>query len=111
MREDKQLIVLTHLSQLLSFITGFGGLIVPLIIWVTQKETVFQMDEQGKRIINFQISMLIYCIVCIPFIFILIGIPALILLGLLSLILPIVNAVKASNGELPTYPLTISFLK
>ena len=29
-REDNQLLVITHLSQLLTFITGFGGLIVPL---------------------------------------------------------------------------------
>jgi len=111
MREDKQLIVLTHLSQLLTFITGFGGLIVPLIIWATQKENVYQMNEQGKHIINFQISVFIYCLICIPLIFILVGIPALIVLGILSLIFPIINAIKASNGESPRYPLTISFLK
>ena len=47
-RENKQLLVLTHLSQLLDIITGFGGFIVPLILWLTQKDTVVNMDENGK---------------------------------------------------------------
>ena len=69
MRTDNQLLVITHLSQLLTFVTGFGGLIVPLVLWVTQKEKVYQMDEQGKAIINFQLSMIIYAILCIPAIY------------------------------------------
>jgi len=30
---------------------------------------------------------------------------------LVSIVLPIMNALKASNGEIPVYPLTITFLK
>ena len=50
MRKDNQLIVITHLSQLLDLITGFGGFIVPLILWLTNKEKVYTMDEHGKSI-------------------------------------------------------------
>ncbi len=111
MREDNQLIVLTHLSQLLCFFTGFGGLIAPLIIWATQKDNVFKMDAQGKSIVNFQISLLVYSLLCIPLIFVFgLGILLLIILGILALVLPIMNAVKASNGESPTYPLSLSFI-
>lgn len=59
-RTDNQLLFITHLSQLLTFITGFGGLIAPLIIWATQKESVDGMDEHGKSIINFQLSIIVY---------------------------------------------------
>lgn len=112
MREDNQLLVLTHLSQLLTYITGFGGLIVPLIIWVTQKDKVFKMDEQGKQIVNFQISIFIYAILCIPAILLLgLGIIALIVIGIIALVFPIMNAIKASNGEPVNYPLSITFLK
>ena len=38
MREDKQLLVLTHLSQLLDFVSGVGGFIVPLVIWLIKKD-------------------------------------------------------------------------
>jgi len=111
MRQDNQLIVITHLSQLLTFITGFGGLIVPLIIWATQKESVFMMDEQGKRILNFQISLILYAILCIPLILIFgLGIVGLTLLGLISIIFPIVNAIKASHGQTPNYPISLNFI-
>jgi len=111
MRKDNQLIVITHLSQLLTFVTGFGGLIVPLILWATQKDKVLEMDEQGKRIINFQISMLIYAIICIPAILLIgLGILGLIAIGFISLIFPIINAIKANNGESPTYPLSFNFI-
>ena len=110
MRQDNQLLVITHLAQLLTFLTGFGGLIVPLVIWVTQKENVYKMNEQGKHIVNFQLSMLVYTIICIPLVFILVGIFGLIVLGIISFIFPIINAIKASHGENPTYPLSLNFI-
>ena len=111
MKQDNQLIVLTHLSQLLTFITGFGGLIVPLIIWVTQKESVFQMEEQGKRILNFQISLVLWSLICIPLILALgLGFIGLLVLAFVSFIYPIINAVKASRGETPIYPLSLNFI-
>lgn len=111
MRTDNQLLVVTHLSQLLTFVTGFGGLIVPLVLWVTQKEKVYQMDEQGKRIINFQLSIIIYAILCIPAILLLgLGILGLIVIGVISFIFPIINAIKASNGETPKYPISLNFI-
>jgi uncharacterized Tic20 family protein len=111
MREDNQLLVITHLSQLLTCITGFGGLIVPLILWVTQKDKVYKMDEHGKRILNFQLSLIVFAILCIPAILLLgLGILGLIVIGLISIAFPIINAVKASNGESPRYPLSINFV-
>lgn len=110
LREDKQLLVLTHLSQLLDYVTGFGGFIVPLILWVVNKDRVIDMDEHGKSIINFQISIFIYAILCIPAVFLLgLGILGIIVIGVLAFVLPIVNAVKASNGEKPNYYISIPF--
>lgn len=112
MREDKQLLVITHLSQLLDLITGIGGFIVPLVLWLTQKDKVFGMDEHGKMILNFQISMFIYAIVSVPLIILFgLGIFFLIAIGIIVLVFPIINAIKVSNGEMPNYPLSIQFLK
>ncbi|MDX1762401.1 MAG: DUF4870 domain-containing protein, partial [Christiangramia sp.] len=62
--------------------------------------------------LNFQISLFIYSIVCIPLILLFgLGLIGLIIIGLIALILPIMNALKVSNGEMPYYPLTIEFLK
>ncbi|MFT5216313.1 MAG: putative Tic20 family protein [Glaciecola sp.] len=111
MRQDRQLIVLTHLSQLITLVVGFGSLILPLILWITNKEKVDQMDQHGKNIINFQLSLLIYSIICIPLILLLgLGLLGLIVLAFVAVIFPIINAVKASNGETPTYPLSINII-
>src|SRR5690606_4928157 len=111
MRKDNQLLVVTHLSQLLTFVTGFGGLIVPLILWATQKDKVLQMDEQGKRIVNFQLSLIIYAIICIPAILLLgLGIIGLIIIGFIFLIFPIINYIKDNNWESTTYPLSFNFI-
>ena len=43
--------------------------------------------------------------------FVIIGFLLLLVLGVLSIVCPIIAAIKANNGEVWTYPLTISFLK
>lgn len=111
MREDNQLLVITHLSQLLDYVTGFGGFIVPLILWLTNKDRVYTMDEHGKAIMNFQISIFIYCIISIPLIFLFgLGIVTLILTAIIALVFPIINAVKASQGEAPNYPFSLPII-
>ncbi len=111
-KTDNQLLAITHLSQLLDYVTGFGGLIVPLILWVTQKDKVVEMDEHGKSILNFQLSVLIYCIISIPLIlFFGLGIFILLAVGIAAFIFPIINAIKASKGELPNYPMSINIIK
>lgn len=112
MRTDKQLLVITHLSQLLNHVTLFGGFIVSLVLWLTQKDNILHMDEQGKAVINFQISVFIYLILCIPLIFLFgIGILGLIIVGIMGLVFPIINAIKVSNGERPNYPLSFTIIK
>lgn len=111
MKEDKQLLVLTHLSQLLDFVTGIGGFVVPLILWLTKKDEIKNMDAHGKAILNFRISMFIYILICIPLILFLgLGIIGLIAIGFFYLIFPIINAIRASNNEAPKYPFTIKFM-
>ncbi|MCF7568148.1 DUF4870 domain-containing protein [Sabulilitoribacter arenilitoris] len=111
MRQDNQLLVITHLSQLITLITGFGSLLLPLVLWLTQKEKVYQMDVHGKNIINFQLSLIVYAIICIPLILLFgLGLLGFIILGIISVVFPIINAIKANNGETPTYPLSLNFI-
>lgn len=110
-RKDNTLLSVTHLSQLLHYVTGFGGFIVPLIIWLTSRRTVEGMDEHGKSVINLQLSLLLYILISIPAILLLgLGILGLIGVAILGFVLPIVNAVKAANGESPSNFLTIPFV-
>ena len=111
MRDDRSLIIMAHLSQLVTLLTGFGSLILPLILWVTQKDKVYQMDAHGKKIINFQLSLIVYCIICVPLILLFgLGLLGFLLLGIVAIVFPVINAIKASNGDTPSYPLSIKFL-
>ena len=107
-REYRNLLVITHLSQYLDFVTGFGGLLVPLVIWLTTKDTVIGMNEHGKSVINFQLSLILYLIIGILLFGL--GILLLVFAGILSLVMPAINSIRASNGESPSYFGTIRFI-
>ena len=110
-RTDNQLLALTHASQLLTYVTGFGGLIVPLVIWFSSKDTVEGMDKHGRAIINFQLTMLLWLAISIPAILLFgLGLLGLLFVGIVGFIVPIVNAIKAANGEEPSYFSTIKFI-
>lgn len=110
LREDRQLLTITHLTQLLGYVIGFGSLIVPLIIWLSSRNSVQDMDMHGKAIMNLQLSLIVYIIIGIPAI-LLLGLGILILIGaaVLGFVLPIVNAVRAGQGEPPSQFMTIPF--
>ena len=110
-RTDTSLLVLTQLSQLLTYVTGFGGLIVPLILWLTQRDQVEGMNEHGKSIVNVQLTLLLIAVLSIPAILLFgLGILSLIYVGIIGFILPIINAIKASNNKPPSYFSTIRFI-
>ena len=101
-----------HLAALAQFIgIPFGCILGPLVVWLIKKDEHPFIDAQGKAALNFQISMAIYMLVAALLIFVLIGFPLLVALGIFDLIMIIVASVKASKGESHKYPLAISFVK
>lgn len=111
MKRNKELLAVTHLSQLLDLVTLIGGFITPLLIWALKKDEVVGMDEQGKAILNFRISMFFYFLLCFPLIlFFGLGLLGFCVIGIFYAIFPIINAYKAYHNEEPNYPFTINFL-
>ncbi len=103
--------MLCHLSAFAGYFFPFGGIIGPLICWLTRKDESQWVDQNGKQSMNFQLSILLYMVLSIPLIIIIIGIPILIFLGFLEVICIIIASVKASKGEEFKYPVTIPFLQ
>lgn len=60
--------------------------------------------------INFQLSLIIYTLVAIPFCLILIGYAFIFLLYVFGFIFVIMAAISADRGDYYRYPLTIRFL-
>ena len=101
-----------HLSALAVFLgIPFGNILGPLVIWLIKKDESAFVDDQGKEALNFQISITIYFFAALLLMFIIIGIPIMIGLGIFQLIIVIVAAVKANNGEKFRYPVCIRFIQ
>lgn len=102
--------MLAHLSALAGFIIPFGNVIGPIVVWQIQKDKSAFVDYHGKESVNFQITLTIgYCIGFL-LIFIIVGVPVLILLGLAGLVFSIIAGVKANNGEFYKYPFSFRFI-
>lgn len=98
---------------ILSHLSGFIGVgfILPLVVYFAMRDDSEYVAANARAALNFHLSLLIYGLCCIPLIFVLIGIPLLIVLGLGSLVLSIIAAIKASDGGCYHYPLCIPFFR
>ena len=99
---DKIWSMLSHLSALLGV-----GFLLPLVVYLAMRKESEYVAANAREALNFHITVLIYGLCCIPLVFILIGIPLLIVLGLGSLVLAIIATIKASDGQCYRYPLTL----
>ena len=105
-------LILCHASALLGLFFHFlGHIFGPLIVWLVKRAESPEIDAHGKESLNFQLSMLIYDAVALILCIVLIGIPILLVLWVLNTVLVIVASIKASDGDLYRYPLTIRFIK
>lgn len=102
--DENTMALLIHVTAI------FTGIIGPIIIWAIKKDESEFIDYHGKEAINFQITLYIAAFVSFLLIFVLIGIPLLLLIFLAQFVLPIMAAVSASRGERFRYPLTLRLL-
>jgi uncharacterized Tic20 family protein len=100
-----------HLSAFAGYFFPFGGIIGPLICWISRKDESEWVNLNGKASLNFQLSMLLYTVLLIPLCFIIVGIPLLIALGILEVVCIIVASIRAAKGEVFKYPISIPFIQ
>lgn len=104
--------VICHASALIGFfIPAAGHILGPLIVWLAKRSDSVEIDEHGKEAVNFQISMLIYSFVAAVLCLVLIGFALLVVLHILNVVFVIVASVRASEGQMYRYPLTIRLIK
>lgn len=101
---------LLHLSQFAGYVLLPGaGLVLPIVIWQIMKQELPGLDDHGRNVANWIISFIIYLAISIGLSIVLIGIPLILALVVCALIFPILGALKANEGEVWKYPLTIEF--
>lgn len=62
--EDKNVLKMLSLSQLTFLVFPLLGVIIPMAIWILQKDKVKHVDVLGKAILNFQITWVIALFTC-----------------------------------------------
>ncbi len=100
-----------HLSAFAGYFFPFGGIIGPIICWISRKDESEWVNANGKSSLNFQISILLYTVLAIPLCLIIVGIPILLALVVLEFICVIIASIKAAKGEVFKYPLSIPFIQ
>jgi uncharacterized protein len=109
--QTRQWALFLHLSQLIGLFVPLAGLIAPILIWQIKKTELPGIDAHGKIVVNWMISEILYFVVCVILVFVIVGIPLLIALCVTAIVFPIVGGIKANNGEVWKYPMSIKFFK
>ena len=60
---ERNIAALTHLSTFSQYFIPFGNYIFPIILWTSKKEQSEFVDHNGKQVLNFQLSILIYSLI------------------------------------------------
>lgn len=104
-------LMLMHLSQFASWLIPYIGIIIPILMWTSNKDNNAEVDKHGKNILNFNISYAIYATVAAVLLLILVGFALLFVLFVVFVVAVVIASLKAANGEYWEYPFTIKFFK
>lgn len=104
--------MLAHLSALVGLVFPLvGNILGPLLVWLTKRDSSAFIASNAKEALNFNITVTLAGVVC--------GFLALIFIGLLLgtalfiawLVMTLVAAIRASEGVLYHYPLSLRLVK
>ena len=118
-KEERKWAMFCHLAGLAGLspiLPAVGCAVAPLVIWQLKADEFPFVAVQGRRAVNFQLSMLLYAaigtIICFVSLIGVFLIPVVFcIFGLVDLIFVLIAAVKANRGQHYRYPFTIRFFK
>lgn len=104
--------LIAHLSALAGLLAPFAGNVLgPLVVWLVKREQSAFVEVEARESLNFNITVFIGYLICVPLAFVFIGILMGFALFLYWLVMTIVAAVKAGEGVPYRYPFAIRLVK
>ena len=86
------------------------GVLVPLVIWLAERDRDPFVDAHGKEAVNFQLNALFWWLICVALFFCVVGFPLLLALYVAQIVLAILAAIEAAEGRPYRYPLTVRII-
>jgi uncharacterized Tic20 family protein/DNA-binding XRE family transcriptional regulator len=105
-----------HFSALAGCVIPLGNILAPLFLWLFKKQVSDTWNNHAQKVINFQISWLIYLFAILilyftieQFAFFVFLFPVITMINII--LLPVYSGILVIKNRQPFYPLTINFLK
>lgn len=102
--DEKMWATLVHIGGI------FSNILVPLLGYLILKDRGPFVRAHTAAALNFHLTMLLAAVAGMILTLVIVGIFILIAVAILAVVLPIIAAVKANNGEWYAYPLAIRFV-
>ncbi|MEM7622616.1 MAG: DUF4870 domain-containing protein [Planctomycetota bacterium] len=117
---DRTYAMLLHLSLLVHLVLPVIAIIVPLVMWKSREDRSPFVDDHGREVVNFQITMVLYSVLLpaiatvivaltcgVGFILLPIAVAVPYVLGVVGMIL---GAIASNRGEYFRYPMTLRLI-
>lgn len=101
--ENINYLICLHLSPIAGLFIPIGQILLPFILWITNRDRIKDVDNQGKNIINFQIwwTAFIYLLVILNFSFhnlVILMFLYIIGHGVFCIVFPLFNVIRIYKG-------------
>jgi uncharacterized Tic20 family protein len=104
--------MLAHLSALAGVVLPLAGCVLgPFTIWISRRDSSAFVAEHAREALNFNITVVIAAVVCGFLMLVFVGFILGTALFIAWLVLTLIAAIKASEGESYRYPFALRFVK
>lgn len=113
--ETRNWAMAAHLSALLGAWVALA-FVGPLVVWLLKREEHPFVEEHAREALNFNLNLLLWLVVGFVVVIVTLGlgilvvVPIAVAIAVTWLVLTVIAAVRAANGESYRYPLTIRFV-
>lgn len=100
-KEERTFAMICHLLPLSGLLVPIPilNIVAPLVLWLIKKDSMPFLNDQGKEVLNFQITISMIMIACILTFWLILPIFIAIAVCVAALVLMIIAAIKVNEGK------------
>jgi uncharacterized Tic20 family protein len=104
--------MLAHLSALAGLVMPLVGIVLgPLVVWLARRDESEFVAAHAKEALNFNISVLLGALACMLLMLVFVGFLLGTALFVAWLVMMLIAAIKASEGQAYRYPFSLRLVK